>query len=143
MWLLRCSQFEPILQRMSRSTSAIMTLFVRIAHKHIQNLETQQSAQGVGCLDDYLKSSSIWLIWSDPRRSMWSWIRLVMSLILRTRTRPNRSTRSEDHTQMTTLLNQNEHNDSIWFLDPKGLLHQLCKLGSFSLQRISVLFYSF
>ena len=32
-------------------------------------------------------------------------------------TRPNRSTRSEDNTQLTTLLNQNEHNDSISFLD--------------------------
>ena len=28
-------------------------------------------------------------------------------------TRPNRSTRSEDYTQMTTLLNQKEHNDSV------------------------------
>ena len=29
-------------------------------------------------------------------------------------TRPNGSTRSKDHTQMTTLLYQNEHNDSTY-----------------------------
>ena len=29
-------------------------------------------------------------------------------------TRPNRSTRSEDHTEMTKLLNPNEHNDSTY-----------------------------
>ena len=38
------------------------------------------------------------------------------------KTRPNRSTRSEDYTQMTTLLNRNEHDDSIWFFRPKGSL---------------------
>ena len=37
-------------------------------------------------------------------------------------TRPNGSTRSEDYTQMTTLFNQNESNDFIWFFRPKGSL---------------------
>ena len=31
-------------------------------------------------------------------------------------TRPNRSTRSEDHTEMTKLLNPNEHNDSTYLI---------------------------
>ena len=38
------------------------------------------------------------------------------------KTRPNRSTRSEDYTQMTILLNQVNQNDSILFFRPKGSL---------------------
>ena len=37
----------------------------------------------------------------------------LVLLALENETRPNRSTRSEDYTQMTTLLNRNEHDDSI------------------------------
>ena len=31
-------------------------------------------------------------------------------------TRPNRSPRSKDHTEMTKLLNPNEHNDSTYLI---------------------------
>ena len=39
------------------------------------------------------------------------------------KTRPNRSTRSEDYTQMTTLLIKMNRMIPFDFLDPKGLFH--------------------
>ena len=78
---------------------------------HVSSVRMEDSGE-YSCHSDLAIAASVQVyVTSGQPRGLLPILNSVKLILLRTR--PNRSTRSEDYTQMTTLVNQNEHKDSI------------------------------